>query len=702
MIQVWMLVLLTVSFHAYSSEFTHIKLTPQFEQYLTQTNTKSNAKTTKLMKSQSLLTKESSPEATAMQSKMLSAILGNISNPVPVDGEESPLLEEIRNHLGQAYQGIGQSQVDNLNHLNQQFGLGMSNYAGFSWQNPYGVVQVYADRQVTPNLLGTNYLVQDTFSIEIEATALLEKLSEAELARMSASEIGAFAGITFRRIYTYYHYANSHQEGLQSDFSKLFLQFTKFNQNGMEGMGDEEIMKREDTWTAAAGGIITTPPLYNISFSGGVLAQFDFQQMASIQSHISPKASHRFEVGVSTTKTAAAGVSLELQLDFFKLLKFSLLRYDLDYEYSAGTEFKLGFTPEDWQHVKNNTEEVAELRHILKGLGTVAKLEPYTVELDESSSSSLTTRGSVLIFGKLQKSKTEQLRVIKDQMVKVFYKNYSQSVKVVQNFLSRIFSAVVYKLFKLPFGATNAAIYSRNITMEYEATHPQATNPSITRIDSTEQFSFILTQYYDAARTDRWIDRKYKNDLIWFVDNFTSLPKDYKSIIRNEQLKGPMRVESNLRVEKAGFDYLLSSPENNVFTLIVKVCDSKQLSNWLNEAKRKSMLGTIQKGADNCVKNLGKDYVAFKTDYASNYLKPSLAKFKTFLGKFYKQTENISDLQALFGPENTFINGKLSATTSIGSRFETVFSSGQFRGLGVIDTFKRSSSARMPASIISE
>jgi hypothetical protein len=698
--KVWMLILLTFSFSAYASEFTYIKLDPEFEQYLTQTKSKSNLNSNLSNKAMLNGNNKSIIEVN-MKSKMASILLGApTGNPMPADGEESLLYEEIRRHLEAAHEGIGKEQVQNINHLNQQFNLGSSNFSGFSWQKPFGVVDAYVDRQVTPNIFGSNWLVMDTFTFEAEATTFLEKLKETGLSSMSKTEIGAFAGITFKRVYTSWHYANSFQEGLASDFSKLFLPFIKFNKRGMENMNDQEVMKREDVWTARVGGLISTPPLYNLSFSAGVLAQHDYHNITTIQSNHSGE--ERFRVGVASKRAASAGATLQLQLDFFKLIKFSLLRYDMNYEYASGKEFKLGFNSSQWNHLRGETEEGAELRSILKGLGAVKKLEPYVVSLDESSSSALEQRGSILIWGKLNKSKTEQIRVIKDNTVHVFFKNYAQNVKVVQNFFSRIFSAVIYKILKFPVGVNNAAVYSRQLTMEYKATHPQATDPAITRIDNTEQFSFVLTQYYSAARTDRWVDRKIKNDLIWFVDNFTTLPKNYKTDIRGEHLVGPMLIESNLRVEKAGLNYLLESSENDVFGLLVKVCGSENMRNWIQEANRLEMLNQNQTGKEKCVKNLGLKFLDFKNDYAANHLKPSLVKFKAFMTKYYKQSQDITELQALFGEENTFVNGKLQAKTGSGIDFSTVFSAGQFRGLGVIDNFKRSNGTRVPASIVSE
>lgn len=278
MIRVWMLLLSFLSIPAMSAEFSHIKLKSHFKEYLTRPKLKSSE-----AKSMALRTSETQ-DNTVIESTLRSSLLGDLpsksgwSSPIPIDGEESLLYEEIRKYLADSHESIGMGQVQQINLINRQFGFGVQNFSGFSWQRPFGVVQVYADRQVTPNLFGDNWLIQDTFTLEIEASTFIEKLDQAGFTEMSDAEINAFAGITFRRVYTYYHYATSYDEGLKLDFSKLFLPFTMMNQNGVERMGHEEIIKREDNWSAGAGGIISTPPLSNISFSGGILANTPFSK----------------------------------------------------------------------------------------------------------------------------------------------------------------------------------------------------------------------------------------------------------------------------------------------------------------------------------------------------------------------------------------------------------------------------------------
>jgi hypothetical protein len=703
--KVWMLVLYTIySYSAFPSEFFHIKLAPDFEHYLTQNKSKSNSSKSFSKKSYDNDETNHHEDHMRLHEKMMSALLGlEIGQKdiiPPMDGRESTLYQEIRRHLESAHQSIGQLEVESINRFNEQFNLGQSNFSGFSWQKPFGVIQVHTDRQVTPNVFGSNWLVMDTFTFEIEATTFLEKLTDAGLAIMSTTEIAAFAGITFKRVYTYWHYADSYQAGLSSDFSKLFLPFLKFNHEFLGRVANDEILKREDTWTTSAGGLISTPPFHGIAFSAGILTQTDYQNTTTIQNN--PSEEKPYKIGVLGRKSSTSGASFELQLDFFKLIKFSLLRYDLDYEYTSGNEFTLGFNSNQLSEIKNKPEEFNELNFILKGMGSIEKLEEYIIRMDESSSSSSEQTGNFLLWGKLQKQKTEQIKVIKDDVVKIFFKNYAQNVKIVQNIVGRMFSALVYKLLKLPVGVSHAAVYSKQITMEYEVSHPQSKDPQIIRVDSTEQFSLLISQYYSSPRTDRWIDRRFKNDVVWFVDHFTTLPESYQTDIKNEILKGPFLVESQMRVEKDGLHHLLEIPESIIFSQLSKMCKSSREEDWVNEAQRREMMEENQRGKDKCVQDLGQKYLEFKEDYLRHFLKPSLVKFKNFITQIYKKSGDLRDLAEIFGAENIFVYGKLQAKTSVGSSYSTTFSSGQFRGTGVIDHFRRGQGSRVPANISGE
>ncbi len=702
---VWMLVLFCVAFTANAQPtFKHIKLTPAFEQYLARPQ----------MKTLGALNRSALSAEDPFKQKLKAAIFGNQAATAPVqkglspfppaDGEESLLYEQIRAQLEASHQRIGLEEVTQLDRINRQFNLGTSTFAGFSWQKPIGTVQVYADRQVTPNAFTEDendiWLVTDTFTIEIEATTFLEKLKEAGVVD-AGLDIGAFAGLTFKRVYRYDHYAKDYQTGLSVDFAKLFLPFLIFNAQGVAQMGDKEIIKRQDLWTAKAGGLITTPPMYGLSFSAGALAEHAFEAETSMQAFKNTDPSAQAMVmNVWSKSSTIVGATASLQLDFFKLIQFTLLRFDLNYEYASGKNYVLSMNSNDLTHVRNNADEFAEWKGILRGRREVKHLEPFIVRLDEVTTAAIETYGSVLLWGKITKNKTEQKRIIKDAKVFTFYKNYATNVRFVQNLLSRFLTAIIYKLLKLPMGTKNVAIYSKNVTLQYEDSHPQSTNQDIIRVASEEKFSFSISQSYEAFGISKWHEKQYKSDVLWFVDEFTTLPKDWLTRIKNGDVKGPVRVESDLKVEKAGFLYFVALSPDSVFGSIVGVCKSKLLKEWSAEATRAKLLkSTPDSDEDKCVKKVGLNYLSFREDYAANFKAPSLRKFKDFLTQYYKTTENITALNNLFGMENTFISGRLSGKFADGVIRSIPFANGQFRGNGVIDNFLRASNSRSPASI---
>lgn len=702
---VWMLVFFCVGSLAHAqTNFKHIKLTPAFEQYLARPQ----------MKTLGTLSKSAMTAEDPFKARLKSAIFGSQPAPVqkglspfpPADGEESLLYEQIRQQLEASHQQIGLEEVTQLDRINRQFNLGTSTFAGFSWQKPIGTVQVYADRQVTPNAFTEDendvWLVTDTFTIEIEATTFLEKLKEAGVVD-AGMDIGAFAGLTFKRVYRYDHYAKDYQTGLSVDFAKLFLPFLIFNAQGVALMGDKEIIKRQDLWTAKAGGLITTPPMYGLSFSAGALAEHAFEAETSMQAFKNTDPSAQAMVMNVWSKTSTiVGATASLQLDFFKLIQITLLRFDLNYEYASGKNYVLSMNTNDLTHVKNNPDEFNEWKGILRGRREVKHLEPFIVRLDEVTTEAIETYGSVLLWGKITKNKTEQKRIIKDAKVFTFYKNYASNVRFVQNLLSRFITAIIYKLLKLPMGTKNVAIYSKNVILQYEDSHPQSTNQEVIRVASEEKFSFSIAQSYEAYGISKWHEKKYKEDVLWFVDEFTTLPKDWLTKIKNGDVKGPVRVESDLKVEKAGFLYFVALSPDNVFGSIVNVCKSKLVKEWTAEASRAKLLkNTPNTDEDKCVRKVGLNYLSFREDYAANFKAPSLRKFKDFLTQYYKTTENITALNNLFGMENTFISGRLSGKFSDGVIRSIPFANGQFRGNGVIDNFLRASNGRSPASITS-
>src|SRR5690606_9709751 len=248
----------------------------------------------------------------------------------------------------------------------------------------------------------------------------------------------------------------------------------------------------------------------------------------------------------------------------------------------------------------------------------------------------------------------------------------------------------------------NESLLSKQVTLEFKATHPQSHDLNVQRVEDLRDFSFVIRKSYQANKTHRWLDRAKRNQAIYFADHFTSLPKDYKSFIRNNELKGPLSFDTLLRIEEAGLNHFLNQAESNIFYSIAKACNSNMIYKWMDDSYRRLLLKKSQSGNEACVKRIGNKFLSFKKDFEQYQYSASIKLFKEFILDFYKVNTKLEEFVILFGSDHSFIHGSFSATTKQGSPFMTAFSAGQFRGLGVIDNFQRSMGSRQPASIISE
>lgn len=604
------------------------------------------------------------------------------SNSPIYENQDSLLYSQIHGWLGSQYQSIGADQANQVSAYNNMFNLGTQNFSGFSWQRPFGGFNLLIDRQLSPELGGNRWIVMDTFTVVIEASTYLGKLSEGGMISMSESEIAAFAGIRLKRIYTTYHYASTFMEGLIVDYTSMFLPFLAHTPEKILQMKPGELMKREDRWTAGVGALVESPPFYGLSFHGGALAEITNNSVITMQALMAGEESKPGEflrVSHHSAQKKDIGVTAGLQLDFFKLLQLTLLSYDLSFTSESSKEFTLGLTDKERPLLLGDSEVANEFGNLIrKNSPEIRYLEPYVISLNEGSESASTSKVMLLLWGNLKKSALEKTRVIKDQVVKEFFTHHSESIRMVQNFWSRLFSSFIFRVFKFNSYVQNEAAFTRKLAIEYESTLPQSPDPEKMWIESTEQFSMNLVLSYEAARTDRWSDKSYKQDMQNFLERYTPLTANYRTMLRNEELVGPTMATMNAKIMGDGLAHFNQLSEAQVKKVFVQVCAEKK----------------------ECVDGMLVPYRQYKKVWTDLH-RLELVQLKKLIGLFSKKLKSLEPLRGLFG-EYVFIHGSFRATSRQGMPFSTSFSSGQFRGVGVIDTYKRLNGTRTPATVMGE
>jgi hypothetical protein len=598
----------------------------------------------------------------------------------------SLIYQSIIGLLAEQYQKLGQDLSLNILNHRQNFNLGQYNFSGISWQKPMGVYTLSINRQLRPNPSNPEtWLVIDQLSFSIDAESFLKRLIQDGLVALSNIGVEAFAGIQFKREYQVIHQAQSYEAGLTSDYQKLFLPFLFLEKNRLISLAPYSLVSKKDFLTFSTGISVETPPVYGASLKGGLFTEVN--RLTSVSAQILGKednpSDHEF-LRLSSEKklSVATGIQASLQLDFFKLIKLTLLSFELEYEFSSTNQVHLSFNHYDKDKLVNQPEISREFNQLLNlSKFQFNYLEPFIESLEQRESKNLTSKYSALIYGKLKKSQTESVVIIKNNQFNQFFREVSSNIQVVQSWLSRLWSSAIYRIFKFENTVKNTAVEEFNYELEYNADRMQNTNQI-----NTEDLSLKLNHELILTKTTG-LSKRYKKRAIATIESSTLFDQKIIEQINLNKIKAPLSIQSQLIINKKGLDYFHQQNPNNLFKVILKVCNNNN-PKWLNEKKRQKALKSIQLGKDLCVKKLGNNTLDYLSDFHQTKKVKLKALNKLIKSIFAKAKSNLI-MHQLFGINSSFIHGNLIARSYDNQAFTTYFKRGTFDGLGVISEFNR-------------
>ena len=317
-------------------------------------------------------------------------------------------------------------------------------------------------------------------------------------------------------------------------------------------------------------------------------------------------------------------------------------------------------------------------------------MEKNITASEQRLSENLSSKFNFLLLGSLKKRATEQIKIIKDGVEKIFFSNYSESVKYVQNFLSRIFSEAIKKIFDMDFAASNDTEISKKMTIEYEKIDDLAA----ASVKKEEQFSLRLKYNLKVSETHKWYQKKYRKIASKYTKNFSPVSSDIINKIKSKELRGPILLNTTIEVEKSGLSHFNRLSISDLTLIAISHCDvdSSEYKKGKFIKKRRRVgprMRSTYSSAQKCALKLIDRFSEYK-DEIEKHNRINLLKFKRFMGYFFSKSENLNDLDSLFGTENIYIYGQFNAANKSGLSFQTYFQSGQFKSLGVIEEFKRS------------
>ena len=649
-------------------------------------------------------------------------------------GNEADLYQQIANEFNLVYESIGKSKAEGVLKNNGLSVTGGLNSIGFSYKKPFLNFSVSVDRNLAPNLFDDKlWIVTDTFNVDIDASKVLGSLRDAGAINMSEQNLAAFAGVVFKRKFTWIHYANSYQEGLSSHFEKLFLPFNSLSYSNMTNLQANEMIFKEDSISVKAGGVVSAPLYTGVTGMAGVLAKFEKLSRVEVVS----LGNSNLQISSEKSTIGTLGTSLAVQADFLKLLRLTLLSYDFSYELESSYKIYMNINQLELVGLNAQSPLAMEVSQILKNReGDLDVLAPYIISEEKRISQTIKHKYNFLLLGAQKSSKTQQIEITKDGKVKNFFRHYYEKMLFTEDALTRFFASVIYALTNSEVAATKLASDTKKVTIEYDSEKNLLENRENVNIGETnlneQKLSMTFKSDFRTQQSKGRSGKKYKERALFILERFSGVDPLALGMIERDYLKAPFHVEGSYQINIDGIRYLNKQSTDNVFNHFDGLCNEFPKTGFVN----------YRNMFDNCKKALQNDYVDYIKDLTHSKVSAdeialcekkakmhgrSNSKKRAFIkiciadlnrlpeGEWTRvplwPLKNLSNnivgssyskvhFYNLFGVQNVFFFGSFNAVTADGRAFTTSFHEGAFKGLGAVDHYMRVENLRAPSSVV--
>ncbi|MFA6238708.1 MAG: hypothetical protein WC635_15340 [Bacteriovorax sp.] len=644
------------------------------------------------------------------------------------------LYQQILDEMNQEYEHIGRREAARVLQNRSTSITGGLNSIGLSYRRPFVDFSINVDRNLAPDLFDDKrWIVTDTFSVSVDASRIMSNLADSKVIDITQTNLALFAGIVFKRTFTWVHFANSYEEGLTTHFEKLFLPFEALKFSKVAAMGANEMVFKEDSLSMKAGGLVSIPIYQGINGMAGAMAKFE--KLSRVEVVNSPgKNGDEILLSSEKTKSVSAGVSVGIQADFLKILRLTLLSYDFSYELSSSYKIYLKFMQNDLREMDPVSPVASEVQQLLKNReGDLNTLAPYVISEEKKIAQTINHKYNFLLLGGTRSSKTQQIEVTSGGRVKTFFRHYYEKIKYTEDLVSRLFAGVIFALTDSDVNANKLASDSKKVSIEYDSLRNLLENRESLNIqDDFQKLSLTFSASFMTKKTKGMSGKKYRDRAVFLLERYSGVDPQAVGMIQNEQLIAPFQINGQYQVNTDGIRHLNSLNVGEVFDHLSALCDEYPKNKFFNfRSLFNNCKGSLQNdyidyykdlshekvtadSINSCEKKAGK-YI-FRAAKKRAFLKSCLSAL-TFkdqtdwveipLWSLKSLTTNIVNncnskvhYYNLFGLENVFFFGSFSAYDASGANFTTSFHEGDFKGFGVVDHYMRLENLRVPASVV--
>ncbi len=596
------------------------------------------------------------------------------------------------------------------------------NHVGLNYSKSFANFSVVLKRELAPDLFDDErWIVTDRLEINVDASKALGNLNDTGAINLSETELAAYAGLSFKRVYTYFHFADSYQQGLVTDLNKVFAIFKYFNGNNYTQLSPYEYLIKED-YLGIRAGAKANVSLNSLVVQAGAYYKYDRLARVDIQGlGEKDQKSADEKVRISIEKTNSKSVGASIGISFINIININLFSYELEYNYSDTYRVNLSLTNSALLDVENSQEVSSVIASAIKGdISNVGLLRPYIISEERRRKETESSRYATIFSSKKREKETEHFYITNKSGSESFFRHNFEEINYRGSLLSSIYRGLISSFLRADAIVTNSIVDRKNVRIEYSSKENLINDrSSIINIENGEEkISLSFSREYRAGKIDSRREREYAARII---GEFSGFDPRIEQAISSGQVNSNISMNINYQISKEGIKYFNNLSYNNAYKAISNICKS---------ANKAGCHYRLQKAYDNYYQvHATRNYSRASYGYCASYvmrkyksaskrlalmekcmqintdnkvksnLDVSIWNFRIFVEAFKKFANHKQDLYDFFGINNLYLRGSISGVTNTGKRVYSNFSEGEFNGLGVINNYMKENNMRSLASI---
>ncbi|MCO4794894.1 MAG: hypothetical protein KC493_14335 [Bacteriovoracaceae bacterium] len=580
--------------------------------------------------------------------------------------------------LQKAWNKLKETGVDKVNDLTKEildykrdFSLGDLNTPGYRWDIATGNANIKLGRTIEPAFNSSQWIIVDKINLNLSARSFLENLRNEGDLEITDANLKLFAGVRFKRTYTYRHTAPTYLKALTTNIDKLLFSFLKFHGTRYTKLDDGDLIRRDDFLSADISLSVDTPSVYFMSGYGrGTLY---FSKLNSLV-YQRPAAEDRgfddaLRVSIKNTKVSGTSLQIGLQADFYKLLKMTLLSGEYRTSLSKSLTTNLKFSDSDLGQIESDENLKEAMTELNKGKSPEGSLVlmPYITSHQEGLRIDESLDLQALIWGKHFGNTTEQMTFRTQHRKRYFYRHQQERVALNRSILQYLFASKNLSKF-------NTRIVE-SMSFEYEVDSPEVKFED-TSLELPAQATYRISKEFIATKNKKSYRKKAKG----WIKRFEEIDNGLIDGIDDKEIEGPFALNLHAQVGVNGVNTLINHDVLDLSDTFEVICSGEDLPDGEKLSKK------ITK----CIEKLQGQFTFLRNEMTLNNV-VNLPLLKQFLETVSNNAVGFSALKGLFGPENVHVYGSFQAVTKDKKQFLTYLREGFSQGFGLIKDFIKNS-----------